>query len=141
MASSTASPSVRTLVVLASLLLPCLAAPQACSAIAPAATPVFATGYSGLVVNGLKSPRGIMFDTKDNPLIVEQGFDGSRLQAMEEQTSASSLLLRSSRIILSTMASNFLPTDEHSMSRACPTSTHIPTIQTRYCRCEEDTRE
>lgn len=79
MASSIASPSVRTLVVLASLLFPCLAVPQACSAITPAATPVFATGYSGrVVVNGLKSPRGIMFDTKDNLLIVEQGGGGIR---------------------------------------------------------------
>lgn len=79
MAFSIPLSSIRSIVILATLLQSSLAVPQACSVITPAATPVFASGYSGrVVVNRLKSPRGIMFDTKDNLLIVEQGGGGIR---------------------------------------------------------------
>ncbi|CZR58524.1 related to L-sorbosone dehydrogenase [Phialocephala subalpina] len=59
MAFSIPLSSIRSIVILATLLQPSLAVPQACSVITPAATPVFASGYSGrVVVNRLKSPRG-----------------------------------------------------------------------------------
>jgi glucose/arabinose dehydrogenase len=52
---------------------------QTCATINPAFAPTFATGYSGRVVmNGLKSPRGIIFDQQGNMLTSEQGGYGIR---------------------------------------------------------------
>lgn len=52
---------------------------QSCATINPANAPTFGSGFSGRVVmNGLKSPRGIVFDTEGNLLIVESGGSGVR---------------------------------------------------------------
>ncbi|KAF2175166.1 soluble quino protein glucose dehydrogenase [Zopfia rhizophila CBS 207.26] len=52
---------------------------QTCATINPAQAPTFASGYSGRVVmNGLKTPRGIIFDTAGNILTAEQGSYGVR---------------------------------------------------------------
>lgn len=52
---------------------------QTCATINPANAPTFASGYSGRVVmNGLKTPRGIIFDNEGNILTTEQGGYGVR---------------------------------------------------------------
>ncbi|KAF2026812.1 soluble quino protein glucose dehydrogenase [Setomelanomma holmii] len=52
---------------------------QSCATINPVQTPSFASGYSGrVVINGLRTPRGIIFDNQGNLLITEQGGYGVR---------------------------------------------------------------
>lgn len=52
---------------------------QSCATINPAYAPTFGSGFSGRVlVNGLKSPRGLIFDTLGNLLVVESGGSGVR---------------------------------------------------------------
>ncbi|KAL6705283.1 hypothetical protein ACN47E_007093 [Coniothyrium glycines] len=52
---------------------------QTCSAINPAQAPAFASGYSGrVVINGLRTPRSIIFDNQGNLLTTEQGGYGVR---------------------------------------------------------------
>jgi glucose/arabinose dehydrogenase len=52
---------------------------QTCATINPANAPTFGSGFSGRVVlNGLQSPRGIVFDSEGNLLIVESGGSGVR---------------------------------------------------------------
>ncbi|KAF5373049.1 hypothetical protein D9758_001600 [Tetrapyrgos nigripes] len=54
-------------------------AAQSCPTIDPAHAPVMATGYeSRVVLNGLKSPRHLVFDTLGNLLIAEQDQVGIR---------------------------------------------------------------
>ena len=54
-------------------------AAQSCPTIDPAQAPTFASGYSGrVVVNGLKQPRGIIFDNQGNILTSERGGYGVR---------------------------------------------------------------
>ncbi|KAF2732810.1 soluble quino protein glucose dehydrogenase [Polyplosphaeria fusca] len=65
------------MVALVALLPQALA--QTCATINPANAPTFASGYSGRVVmNGLKGPRGIVFDKQGNLLTSEQGGYGIR---------------------------------------------------------------
>ncbi|KAF2001674.1 soluble quino protein glucose dehydrogenase [Amniculicola lignicola CBS 123094] len=52
---------------------------QTCATINPANAPTWASGYSGRVVmNGLRTPRGIIFDNQGNLLTTEQGGYGVR---------------------------------------------------------------
>jgi len=52
---------------------------QTCATINPANAATFASGYSGRVVmNGLKTPRGIIFDNEGNMLTTEMGGYGVR---------------------------------------------------------------
>jgi glucose/arabinose dehydrogenase len=52
---------------------------QTCATINPANAPTFASGYSGRVVmNGLRAPRGLIFDNEGNMLVTEQGGGGVR---------------------------------------------------------------
>lgn len=52
---------------------------QTCASITPAQAPTFAPGYSGrVVINGLRTPRGIVFDNQGNLLTTEQGGYGVR---------------------------------------------------------------
>lgn len=52
---------------------------QTCATINPAQKPTFASGYSGrVVINGLKTPRHIVFDAQGNLLATEQGGSGVR---------------------------------------------------------------
>lgn len=52
---------------------------QTCATISPANAPTFASGYSGRVVmNGLKNPRGLIFDNQGNMLTTEQAAYGVR---------------------------------------------------------------
>jgi hypothetical protein len=52
---------------------------QKCTTINPAYAPTWGTGFSGRVVmNGLKSPRGLLFDSMNNLLVVEAGGAGVR---------------------------------------------------------------
>lgn len=52
---------------------------QTCATINPAQAPTFAAGYSGRVVmNGLRTPRSIIFDNQGNLLTTEQGGYGVR---------------------------------------------------------------
>jgi glucose/arabinose dehydrogenase len=52
---------------------------QTCATINPANAPTFASGYSGRVLmNGLRTPRGIIFDNEGNILVTEQGGYGVR---------------------------------------------------------------
>lgn len=52
---------------------------QSCATINPAYAPTWGAGFSGRVVmNGLKSPRGIIFDSMNNLLVVEAGGAGVR---------------------------------------------------------------
>ncbi|PSN74932.1 soluble quino protein glucose dehydrogenase [Corynespora cassiicola Philippines] len=52
---------------------------QKCPVIAPAFEPTFAEGYSGrVVVNGLKYPRSMVFDSVGNLLVLEQAGGGVR---------------------------------------------------------------
>lgn len=58
-----------------------VAAPQvekrACAKINPTATPVMASGYTAnVVINGLKGPRDMLFDTLGNILVIEQNGGG-----------------------------------------------------------------
>jgi hypothetical protein len=50
---------------------------RVCPAIAPAAKPVMASGYTATVVmKGLKASRDVVFDLLGNLLVVEQGGGG-----------------------------------------------------------------
>ncbi|KAH7085395.1 hypothetical protein BKA63DRAFT_17080 [Paraphoma chrysanthemicola] len=52
---------------------------QTCATINPAQAPTFASGYSGRVLmNGLRTPRSLVFDKQGNLLTVEQGGYGVR---------------------------------------------------------------
>lgn len=52
---------------------------QTCATISPARAPTFASGYSGrVVINGLRTPRSIIFDNQGNLLTTEQGGYGVR---------------------------------------------------------------
>ncbi|KAF2713167.1 glucose sorbosone dehydrogenase [Pleomassaria siparia CBS 279.74] len=52
---------------------------RTCATINPAFAPTWGRGFSGRVVmNGLKSPRGIIFDSLNNMLVVEAGGAGVR---------------------------------------------------------------
>lgn len=52
---------------------------QSCATINPAYAPTWGAGFSGRVVmNGLKSPRGMVFDSLNNLLVVEAGGAGVR---------------------------------------------------------------
>ncbi|KAH8724611.1 hypothetical protein GQ44DRAFT_255310 [Phaeosphaeriaceae sp. PMI808] len=52
---------------------------EPCATIAPVQVPTFASGYSGrVVINGLKSPRSIIFDNQGNLLATEDGGYGVR---------------------------------------------------------------
>ncbi|KAF1843864.1 soluble quino protein glucose dehydrogenase [Cucurbitaria berberidis CBS 394.84] len=52
---------------------------QTCANIDPAQAPTFAPGYSGrVVINGLQTPRGIVFDNQGNLLTTERGGYGVR---------------------------------------------------------------
>lgn len=71
------------MVVFSCLLLAAAFAPsvlaQTCATINPAYAPTFGSGFSGRVVmNGLRSPRGLVFDTLGNLLVVESGGSGVR---------------------------------------------------------------
>lgn len=53
---------------------------QNCPTIAPKHAPNVAPGYSAnVVLNGLSAPRGLIFDSAGNLLIVEQGLKGVRI--------------------------------------------------------------
>lgn len=52
---------------------------QKCATINPAYAPTWGSGFSGRVVlNGLRSPRGLVFDSLNNLLVVEAGGAGVR---------------------------------------------------------------
>lgn len=69
---------IRALIVVLAALNPVLYA-QTCATITPAQAPTFATGYSGRVVmNGLRTPRSIIFDNQGNLLTTEQNGYGVR---------------------------------------------------------------
>lgn len=52
---------------------------QTCATINPAYNPTWGAGFSGhVVMNGLKSPRGLVFDNAGNLLVVESGGAGVR---------------------------------------------------------------
>lgn len=58
-------------------------AAQGCTAITPKFAPKVASGYTASVIlNGLSSPRGMIFDSVGNLLIVEQGGKGIRIAKM-----------------------------------------------------------
>lgn len=55
------------------------ASAQTCATINPANAPTWGSGFSGRVVmNGLKSPRGLVFDSAGNLLVVESSNGGVR---------------------------------------------------------------
>jgi glucose/arabinose dehydrogenase len=55
------------------------AAAQSCATISPAYAPTWGSGFSGhVVMNGLKTPRGMVFDSQNNLLVVESGGAGVR---------------------------------------------------------------
>jgi hypothetical protein len=77
MSSYSPKPIMASVAVMA-ILLPAILA-QTCQNIAPKYDPVMAPGYaSKVVLNGLKNPRGIVFDTLGNLLVVEQAGGGIR---------------------------------------------------------------
>lgn len=52
---------------------------QTCATINPAYAPTWGSGFSGRVVmNGLRTPRGLIFDSLNNLLVVESGGAGVR---------------------------------------------------------------
>ncbi|KAF9264136.1 soluble quino protein glucose dehydrogenase [Marasmius fiardii PR-910] len=66
--------------LLSAVFLAVQAAAQSCPTIDPAHAPAMATGYeSRVVVNGLKSPRDLIFDNLGNLLVAEQDQVGIRL--------------------------------------------------------------
>jgi hypothetical protein len=58
---------------------------QTCSTIDPAFSPTWGSGFSGRVVmNDLSSPRGLIFDTLGNLLVVESGGNGVRYVKLQD---------------------------------------------------------
>lgn len=54
-------------------------AAQACATVEPAFAPTFGAGFSGRVIlNDLSAPRGLIIDSLNNLLVVEQGSGGVR---------------------------------------------------------------
>ena len=80
MASFLSLKSLNILALTTILFLPHALAQTTCASIAPKIAPVVAAGYTAKVlINGLKTPRGMLFDSQGNLLIVEQGGAGVRL--------------------------------------------------------------
>lgn len=68
------------LALTSALLLSPSLAQTTCATVSPKYAPVVAAGYNAKVLmNGLKTPRGMLFDSQGNLLIVEQGGAGVRL--------------------------------------------------------------
>jgi glucose/arabinose dehydrogenase len=85
--------------VAAAVLLPTALA-QSCSTISPAHAPTMASGYSSSVVmNGLKSPRGIVWDSAGNLLIVEAGGAGVRWVKLTDNGGTSVCVSSSKQLI------------------------------------------
>ncbi|KAF2262210.1 soluble quino protein glucose dehydrogenase [Lojkania enalia] len=58
---------------------------QSCATINPVFNPTWSSGFSGRVVmNGLRTPRGLVFDTLGNLLIVESGGAGVRYVKLQD---------------------------------------------------------
>lgn len=101
--------SLMKLGLLGCLLLPSVKA-QACKAVPAAAAGVFANGYSGhVILNGLKNPRGIIFDSKDNLLIVEQAGGGVRRVTFTDNEGTDICVNSSTQIIKDNTVSFFFP--------------------------------
>lgn len=114
-----------------------------------------ASGFtSKVLLSGLKAPRGMVFDTAGNLLVVEQGGGGVRLVTLAE--SGGSVCVTASKQIVAdssvktnleavlgaypdiksslTMESTSRPTGRRSSSPACPPSTHTLTMPRRARR-------
>ena len=72
--------SFTILALTSALLLSPALAQTTCATISPKYAPVVTAGYTAKVLmNGLTAPRGMLFDSQGNLLIVEQGGAGVRL--------------------------------------------------------------
>ncbi|CAO2656287.1 Nn.00g050900.m01.CDS01 [Neocucurbitaria sp. VM-36] len=79
---------------------------QTCATINPAQTPTFASGYSGRVVmNGLRTPRGIIFDNQGNLLTTEQGGYGVRYIQLTDN-GGTNVCVKSSKQLISDSSIN-----------------------------------
>ncbi|KAF2681598.1 soluble quino protein glucose dehydrogenase [Lentithecium fluviatile CBS 122367] len=73
---------------------------QTCATINPAYAPTWGSGFSGRVVmNGLKSPRGLVFDSQNNLLVVEAGGAGVRYVKLTDNGGTSVCVASSKQLI------------------------------------------
>ncbi|KAF2466659.1 soluble quino protein glucose dehydrogenase [Lindgomyces ingoldianus] len=79
---------------------------QTCATINPANPATFASGYSGRVVmNGLKTPRGFVFDCQGNILTAEQGGYGVRYIQLTDN-GGTNVCVKSSKQLISDSSIN-----------------------------------
>ena len=98
------------LVALATLLVHALA--QNCATINPANAPTFASGYSGRVVmNGLRQPRGLIFDNQGDMLTTEQGGYGVRYIQLTDNGGIN-VCVKSSKQLISDSSVSITPLSE-----------------------------
>ncbi|KAF2177307.1 soluble quino protein glucose dehydrogenase [Zopfia rhizophila CBS 207.26] len=73
---------------------------QTCATINPANAPTWGSGFSGRVVmNGLRTPRGLVFDTLGNLLIVESGGSGVRYVKLQDNGGTNVCVASSKQLI------------------------------------------
>jgi len=73
---------------------------SSCATINPAYAPTWGSGFSGrVVVNGLKSPRGLVFDSQNNLLVVESGGAGVRYVKLTDNGGTNVCVASSKQII------------------------------------------
>lgn len=91
---------IKAIIAAVTALTPTILA-QTCASINPAQAPTFAPGYSGRVVmNGLRTPRGIIFDTQGNLLTTEQGGYGVRYVQLTDN-GGTNVCVKSSKQLIS----------------------------------------
>jgi TrAA12-like len=92
--------SILFFVLTAGLLLPHVSAQTACTPISAKIAPVVAPGYTATVLmNGLKTPRDLIFDSQGNLLIVEQGGAGVRLVKLTDNGGTNVCVASSKQLI------------------------------------------
>jgi glucose/arabinose dehydrogenase len=89
------------------LLLSRASAQTTCATVAPKFAPVVAAGYTAKVLmNGLKTPRGMIFDSQGNLLIVEQGGAGVRLVKLTDGDGTNVCVASSKQLIADSSVCN-----------------------------------
>jgi glucose/arabinose dehydrogenase len=96
------------LALTSALLLSPSLAQTTCATVSPKYAPVVAAGYNAKVLmNGLKTPRGMLFDSQGNLLIVEQGGAGVRLVKLTDGDGTNVCVASSKQLIADSSVCEF----------------------------------
>lgn len=119
-------------------------AAQTCLAPAAKFTPRMADGYTAkLIVSGLRSPRGLIFDTQGHLLVVEQG--KGLTQVTVSQQSDGSVCAVSTKSLIASSAVSCRKKQDHRKEVDLLTVFSLTTVSSsrrvaRHCSCQAQTR-